>query len=121
MFLILTLALAVDLSLWAQSGDGASAVAHLGQCDPRSAPDRSSRRLLLVRSELRKVQRTCGSLGAVIGFMTWPWISAIVTLLGAEIDAEMEHQTTRDTTSGASKPLGTRGARVADTVGSAQG
>jgi membrane protein len=52
--------------------------------------------------------------------MTWPWISAIVTLLGAEIDAEMEHQTARDTTTGASKPRGTRGARVADTVGSAK-
>jgi membrane protein len=48
--------------------------------------------------------------------MTWLWISAIVILIGAEIDAEMEHQTERDTTTGASKPLGTRGARVADTV-----
>jgi membrane protein len=33
----------------------------------------------------------------------------------------MEHQTARDTTTGASKPLGARGAQVADTVGSAQG
>jgi membrane protein len=36
---------------------------------------------------------TYGSLGAVIGFLTWLWISAIVILLGAELDAEMEHQT----------------------------
>lgn len=60
---------------------------------------------------------TYGSLGAVIGFMTWLWISAIVILLGAEIDAEMEHQTERDTTTGAPKPMGMRGARMADTVG----
>ena len=64
--------------------------------------------------------QTYGSLGAVIGFMTWLWISAIVILLGAEIDAEMEHQTARDTTTGAPLPMGVRGARVADTVGAAQ-
>jgi len=64
---------------------------------------------------------TYGSLGAVIGFMTWLWISAIVILLGAEIDAEMEHQTARDTTTGAPKPMGVRGARMAYTVGAAQG
>jgi membrane protein len=43
---------------------------------------------------------TYGSLGAVIGFMTWIWISSIVVLLGAEINAEMEHQTAKDTTEG---------------------
>ena len=63
---------------------------------------------------------TYGSLGAVIGFMTWLWISAIVILLGAELNAEMEHQTVRDTTTGAPKPLGMRGARMADTVGAPQ-
>jgi membrane protein len=63
---------------------------------------------------------TYGSLGAVIGFMMWLWISAIVILLGAELDAEMEHQTARDTTVGAPKPIGSRGARVADTVGPAR-
>ena len=64
---------------------------------------------------------TYGSLGAVVGFMTWLWISAIVILLGAEIDAEMEHQTTRDTTTGSPKPMGVRGAHMADTVGARQG
>jgi membrane protein len=68
-----------------------------------------------------KFNETYGSLGAIIGFMTWLWISAIVILLGAEIDAEMEHQTARDTTTGSPKPLGARGARMADTVGAAQG
>jgi membrane protein len=60
---------------------------------------------------------TYGSLGAVIGFMTWIWISAIVILIGGELDAELEHQTLRDTTTGPERPLGTRGATMADTVG----
>jgi len=64
--------------------------------------------------------QTYGSLGAIIGFMTWLWISAIVVLLGAEIDAEMEHQTARDTTTGQPKPMGARGAQMADTLGPAQ-
>ncbi len=50
--------------------------------------------------------QTYGSLGAVIGFMTWIWLSAIVILIGAEFDAEMEHQTARDTTTGSPKPMG---------------
>ena len=32
---------------------------------------------------------TYGSLGAAIGMMTWMWISAIVVLLGAELNAEI--------------------------------
>ncbi|MBB4261443.1 YihY/virulence factor BrkB family protein [Bradyrhizobium sp. CIR3A] len=68
-----------------------------------------------------KFNETYGSLGAVIGFMTWLWISAIVVLLGAEIDAEMEHQTARDTTTGPPTTIGARGARVADTLGAPQG
>jgi membrane protein len=59
---------------------------------------------------------TYGSLGAVIGFMTWIWISAAVVLLGGELNAEMEHQTARDTTTGPEQPMGTRDARMADTV-----
>jgi membrane protein len=65
--------------------------------------------------------KTYGSLGAIIGFMTWIWISIIVVLLGAKLDAEMEHQTTRDTTIGRPRALGMRGALMADTVGPAQG
>ena len=63
---------------------------------------------------------TYGSLGAAIGFLTWLWISAIAILLGAELNAEMEHQTTRDSTTGKPKPLGARGAKMADTVGAAR-
>ena len=64
--------------------------------------------------------KTYGSLGAIIGFMVWIWISMIMVLLGAELDAEMEHQTTRDTTTGSAKPMGQREAHMADTVGPAQ-
>ena len=62
---------------------------------------------------------TYGSLGAVIGFMTWIWISATIVLLGGEINAEIEHQTARDSTTRPTQPLGQRGARMADTVGAA--
>jgi membrane protein len=47
----------------------------------------------------------------------WFWISAFVVLLGAELNAEMEHQTRKDTTTGPAKPLGQRDAYVADHVG----
>jgi membrane protein len=63
---------------------------------------------------------TYGSLGAVIGFMTWIWLSSIIVLLGAEINAEMEHQTVKDTTEGTHQPMGVRGAKMADTVGVAK-
>jgi len=64
--------------------------------------------------------RTYGSLGAAIGFMTWLWLSTIVVLVGAKINAELEHQTACDTTEGKPRPLGERGAHMADTVGRAQ-
>jgi membrane protein len=60
---------------------------------------------------------TYGSLGAVIGFMMWIWESVIVVLIGAELNAEIEHQTACDSTTGPAKPMGERGAIVADTVG----
>ena len=64
---------------------------------------------------------TYGSLGAAVGLMVWLWISTIVVLLGAELNAEIEHQTARDSTIGDEKPLGARGAVMADTVGPAPG
>jgi membrane protein len=63
---------------------------------------------------------TYGSLGTAIGTMIWMWMSAIVVLFGAALNSEIEHQTAWDTTVGADKPLGARGATMADTVGPAQ-
>jgi membrane protein len=70
-------------------------------------------------SNFANYDATYGSLGAVIGLMMWLWLSSTIILLGAEINAEMEHQTAKDTTV-AKKPLGRRGAAMADTVGEAK-
>ena len=63
---------------------------------------------------------TYGSLGAAIGMMMWMWISAIVILFGAQLNSEIEHQTAHNSTVRGEKPLGARGAVMADTVGKAQ-
>jgi membrane protein len=63
---------------------------------------------------------TYGSLGAAIGLMIWMWMSTIVILFGAELNSEIEHQTAKDTTKGPDKPIGRRGAKMADSVGKAQ-
>jgi membrane protein len=63
---------------------------------------------------------TYGSLGAAIGFAMWLWITFIAIFVGAELDAEIEHQTAQDSTVGTAKPLGARGATMADEVGAAQ-
>ncbi len=60
---------------------------------------------------------TYGSLGGAVGLMMWMWVSAIVVLVGAELNAEVEHQTACDSTVGPRAPLGKRGAAMADTVG----
>jgi membrane protein len=65
--------------------------------------------------------KTYGPLGAAIGLMMWVYVSTIVVLAGAELNAEIEHQTTLDTTVGAPQPMGLRRAKMADTVGAAQG
>lgn len=64
---------------------------------------------------------TYGALGALIGLMVWIWISVIILIVGAEMNAELEHQTRKDSTTGAPKPMGQRGAFVADTLGEAVG
>jgi membrane protein len=58
--------------------------------------------------------KTYGSLGAAMGFMTWIWVSAMVVLMGAELNAELEQQTGRDSTVGGEQPAGARGAYKAD-------
>ena len=59
---------------------------------------------------------TYGPLGAVVVMLMWFWISAFVVLLGAELNAELELQTKRDTTTGPDRPMGERGAFAADHV-----
>ena len=56
-------------------------------------------------------------LGAVIAFMIWVWFSIMAILVGAELNAEIEHQTAVDSTTGPEQPMGARGAAMADTVG----
>lgn len=63
---------------------------------------------------------TYGSLGAIVGVMMWIYLSMWIILVGAEFNAEIEHQTAEDTTTGPEKPLGLRGAAMADEVGEAR-
>ena len=71
-------------------------------------------------ASIANFNKTYGSLGAVVGFMTWLWYSTIIVLVGAELNAEIEHQTTVDTTAGGPRPPGERGAAMADSVGEAR-
>lgn len=64
---------------------------------------------------------TYGSLGAVIAAMMWFWLTSIVVIVGAEINAEIEHQTAQDSTIGPDRPMGERDAAMADKVAPADG
>jgi membrane protein len=72
-------------------------------------------------SKFSDYNATYGSLGAVVVLLMWFYISAYIFLAGAELNAEMEHQTARDTTTGPERPMGRRGARMADTVAASPG
>ena len=58
--------------------------------------------------------KTYGSLAGVVVLLMWIWLSLYAVLLGAEINAESEKQTVRDTTTGPARPMGRRGAVKAD-------
>jgi membrane protein len=68
-------------------------------------------------SLLGNYNKTYGALGAIIVVLLWLYLMAFAVLFGAALNAELEHQTTRDTTAGDERPMGERGAQVADTVG----
>lgn len=63
--------------------------------------------------------RTYGALSGVMVLLLWFYLSSLVVVLGAVINAEMERQTCKDTTVRGGAPLGQRGAHAADTVGPA--
>ena len=62
-----------------------------------------------------------GPLAAMMGFLLWTWLSVQIVIMGAELNAEIEHQTAMDTTTGRPAAIGARGAVVADTVGPKRG
>ncbi len=68
-------------------------------------------------SSFGSYNETYGSLAAVVVILLWLWLTAVIVLLGAEINAEIEHQTEVDTTVGGDQPIGRRGAVKADTLG----
>jgi membrane protein len=71
----------------------------------------------LYASSFGNYSKTYGSMAAVVVTMLWLWLSSLCILLGAEINAELERQTHRDSTRGPSQPEGHRKAYAADTVG----
>ena len=62
-----------------------------------------------------------GPLAAMMGFLLWTWLTVQIVLMGAELNAEIEHQTAIDTTTGDHRPIGERGAVMADSVGPKRG
>lgn len=58
-----------------------------------------------------------GALSGLVAFLMWIWLSICILIVGAELNAELEHQTARDTTTGSPMPMGERGAHMADTIG----
>jgi membrane protein len=46
-------------------------------------------------AEFNSYNRIYGSLGAVVGFMTWIWLSVVIVLIGAELDVAIEKRTSR--------------------------
>jgi membrane protein len=71
----------------------------------------------LYTTNFGKYNETYGALGAVVVLILWLLLTALVVILGAEINCELERQTARDSTSGPERPLGSRDAYAADTIG----
>jgi len=65
-------------------------------------------------TEFDRYSRTYGTLAGVVVLLVWMWLSCVAILLGAEINAEAEHQTDADSTVGPDLPRGEREAVKAD-------
>jgi membrane protein len=65
-------------------------------------------------SHFPSYNQTLGLLGTIMMLLTWSYMTAFAVLLGAELNAELERQTSRDTTTGSDRIMGQRGAVVAD-------
>ena len=65
---------------------------------------------------LSTYESTYGSLAGVAISMLWVWITVLLVMLGAVVNAEAERQTYADSTVGPARPLGQRQAAVADSV-----
>jgi membrane protein len=71
----------------------------------------------LYTANFAKYNETYGSLGAVVVLLLWLFLTALVVILGAEINCELERQTAKDSTEGPPQPMGARRAVAADTLG----
>jgi membrane protein len=70
----------------------------------------------LYTANFGRYNETYGTLGAIVVVMLWLYLTALMVILGAELNAELERQTRQDSTVGPPQPLGERGAYAADTV-----
>jgi membrane protein len=72
--------------------------------------------LQLYAANFGSYDATYGALAAVVLLLIWLFLSALLVIVGAQLNAELEHQTARDSTEGRARPLGARGAEMADEV-----
>ena len=68
-----------------------------------------------------RFNKTYGTLGGVVVLLLWMHLSCVAILLGAELNAELEHQTAVDSTIGPPRPMGEREAFAADHLGAMRG
>jgi membrane protein len=110
----------VHIPIWPEPGRAEMEMDYLGQCLAAVVWLAFLAIFSFYAANSGSFNKTYGSLGAVIGFMTWMWLSAAVILIGGKLNAEIEHQTAQDTTKGAPEAIGARRAKMADRVGPAR-